>query len=382
MHKLKYFLLVLSLMALAGCSFFNSPKDISKEKVADIELVNNHYYLFYPSDSRTTQNYTYVTELDNNGEIVQNYKITDDKLSRFQPFQNPLSPDVIYLKKFGEPTLEASFFEYELTSNRFTEKQFDYFNFDLGITNFFTYGENMILTTIVSHKTGEQNITDSGDFQVSISNVNTKETIELPYKSVPMTTVNLFYKNKAIYMTAGYLADEEKELFENKGIGIVNFSDSSIQFLNPEKGDNNQYWSIYSDEDYFYVFGDSGTLYQFSEDFSFKKMNSLKKYKDIQLTDEVNPMYLSNHDMLYTFYNDDKPIVGVLSLKDYTFKEIDLGEIDDIDFLYQNKNKSEIYLKSFKDEKGSLIVLDNKKFKIKKEIPIKYPLALDFVIHK
>ena len=371
------------LCSITGCKLnvFNS---VTKKSINDINLLDNHYYLFYPLDSRTTQNYTYIKELDSKGNNITTYKIQDSNFRRVDSFQNPNHSEIVYLKLFGEASLESTYYKYNIKEHTFSEEVFDYFKYDVGINNFFTFGEDIILSTVTSHKTGEQNTTDDGAFQVSISNTKTQKSVETPYNSVPMITANFEFNKKGIYMTSSYIADMDTEDYENKGIGVVDFSKEKIEFFNPEKVKNLQYWSVYSNNENFYVFSDLGTLFKYDKNFSYQTFFPLTEYDDIYFLDYIMPMYISDDKILYSFYSGDNQIVGTISMKDNSFTELSsLNNYQNIKFLYHDTIKSEIYLVSEDNEdSGSLIILDSNNLSIKKTFSVDDPWSLDFVIHK
>lgn len=179
-----------------------------------------NFLLFYPADPRVSQESTIVKEVTKKGEIVREYAIKDSDFGRMLIQQKPNDLNKLYISFFGDATIDNYFFTYDIAKRKFNKVNLEYFRYPVGVAHIQHYGEDTLFQTIVSHKTGDQNIDQkTKEFKMSISNYSIKKSIETEYGFVPKWTPLLGFNNKLFYGTSGEV--KEKETMEYPGIGII-----------------------------------------------------------------------------------------------------------------------------------------------------------------
>ena len=172
------------------------------ENFEPVSSDGENYLLYYPADSRISQKNTIVKEVTTTGDIVREYEIKDSDFRRMSVHQKPNNPNQLYISLFGEPTIDNYFYTYDITKKKFEKVTLDYFDYEVGVDHIMHYGDDTIFQTLVSHKTGDQNIqADTNEFNVSISNYSTKKSFETEYGHAPKWSPLLKFNNKILRFT-------------------------------------------------------------------------------------------------------------------------------------------------------------------------------------
>lgn len=84
----------------------------------DIEQESfGNYLLFYPSDWRTSQDFTLVKEVTTSGDVIKQYKIMDDEFRRMTPHQRPHLPNQLFISFFGDTLIDNFYFTYDIQNS-------------------------------------------------------------------------------------------------------------------------------------------------------------------------------------------------------------------------------------------------------------------------
>ncbi|PJN88081.1 hypothetical protein [Bacillus sp. mrc49] len=138
-----------------------------------------NYLLFYPADLRVSQKNTIVKEVTNQGDIVREYEIKDRDIRRMSFHQKPNDINKLYISFFGEATIDNYYFTYNIKEKKFTKVNLNYFEHKVGVDHIIHYGDDILFQTLVSHKTGEQNVNlENNEFNVSISDYSIKKILK------------------------------------------------------------------------------------------------------------------------------------------------------------------------------------------------------------
>lgn len=396
-----YILLVfLFVSGVLGCSrdavHKKKPQTIEVEGIQNLKIpqtvTKGHYLLFYPRDLRFGQKKTLVQEIDLQGKKVIEYQVLDQDFRRVAFHQKPKEPNVLYGSLFGEASLNNFYYTFDLKQRKFKKINLTYFKYDVGIASISNYDSDVIFQTIVSHKTGDQNYdAGSGTFQVSISDATTQESFETEHGYVPNGGGSsiLNFQDRIVYGIAGRLG-------ESFGVAFVDMKNQLVTYHKPKssKGDI----SIqYANATHMFTVDQLGTCFVYDRNFKVSKHEPFKQIVNPNVqyffAPEGKRLMLDENKALYqvVYYKENKD----LSMMQYTkmgifhFDEIPTFEIMeaeyivpdyDYEFLYQDLESQEIYIKKVSEKESFLLVLDAKSLKLKEEIPVDYGEKLDFVI--
>ncbi|KMY45872.1 hypothetical protein AC622_18050 [Bacillus sp. FJAT-27916] len=358
---------------------------IKVEGIENFQPISNeegNYLLFYPADIRVNQENLIIKEVNSTGEIMHEYEVIDSDFRRMIAHQKPNDQNKLYVSLFGEATIDNYYYTYDISKKQFEKINLSYFDIDVGVDHIMHYGNDILFQTLVSYKTGEQNLTESGEFNVSISNYTNQMSFETEYGHVPKWTPILEFGDKIVYGTSGQL--NEKGKYENFGIGVLSMEQQTIEYKTPKK--NEDLSPIYSTEKNLYILDSQGKMYVYDKNFNYKTYEPfLNISADYYYSDDSPPLFIDENRALISISdNETGPIIGMLSLEPTPkFKKLDKNYIQSNSiyrFLYQNINEEEIYVVKSSEKKESLLVLDNKSFDLITEIPIEDAHLLDFVV--
>lgn len=382
------FILVFLVVFLILKNDNESPKNI----VNGIENFNpkpsasgKNYLLYYPADSRTSQENTIIKEVSESGEILREYEIRDNDFGRMSIHQKPSNINQLFVSFFGEATIDNYYFTYDIAEKRFKKVILDYFDYEVGIDHIKHYGEDILFQTLVSHKTGEQNINvKTNEFNMSISNYSLETSFETEYGNAPKWTPLLGFSNKIIYGTSGQVNEEGE--YENSGIGIIDLGNQKVQYELPDKKANDLY-PIFSNDEQAYVLSDTGKLFAYDKNMQYQVFEPFKDLpkQDYYYNQEANPLAIDKNTLLYSVFNNEKGYtVGLLTLgPEPTFQPLEKDYIkadSNYRFIYQDNERGEIYLLKMNEEESRVIVIDNKNFDKKVDFPVEYGHLLDFIV--
>ncbi|WP_243388306.1 hypothetical protein [Bacillus kexueae] len=370
----------------------NNKDRIVVNGIENFNLTNSssedRYLLFYPADIRTSQEYTLVKEVSTEGKVLKEYEIRDATFRRMNVFQKPNEINKLYISFFGEAVIDNWYYTYDIIKHRFKKVDLSYFSHDVGVDHIWHFGTDVLFQTIVSHKTGDQNINDKGQFNMSISNQSTKISYETEYGYPPNWTPLLKLDKKIIYSGNGQVNDHGVP--ENAFIGIIDTDINSVEYINFNK-QSNEFYPAYTTDRQAYIIGDNGKVYVLKKDLQYR---TYEPFKDLPpqdyyyFIDGGGTLLLNDHDALHFVYNEiTGPTLGILSFKEEpTFSVLDKTYIKEdhlYRILYQDTTNGEIYIiESDYDGSGNLLAIDNKSFELIHTIPVEYNHLLDFVIKK
>lgn len=351
------------------------------------EISEDHYLLFYPSDSRTSQESTLVKEVAKTGKTIKEYEVYDDTIRRINVHQKPTNPNELYISFFGEAVIENWYYMYDIQKRSFKKVDLPYFKYDTGVDHIMHYGPDVLLQNLVSHKTGDQNLNEeTGNFQMSITNDTEQKSYETNYKLVPLWSPLLELGNKIIYAGNG----EENNLGAAKGaIVLIDRKTSETVYMDFGQK-SSQFYTVYGTENHAYIISNKGKMFVLNQDLTFKEYDTFKSVpaQDSYFTDSSGTLLIDQDRALHFVYSEqDGPVLGLLSLKgEPTFSPMDKPYIQsDMNYriLYRDTQQGEIYMiESDGEEKGNLLVIDHKTFDLVYKIPVEYDHLLDFVVKK
>ncbi|MFF3023882.1 hypothetical protein ACFVRR_14700 [Gottfriedia sp. NPDC057948] len=344
-----------------------------------------NFLLFYPADPRVSQESTIVKEVTKKGKIIREYAIKDSDFGRMLIHQKPNNLNKLFISFFGDATIDNYFFTYDIVKRKFDKINLEYFKYPVGVDHIQHYGEDTLFQTIVSHKTGDQNIDPkTKEFKMSISNYSTKKSIETEYGFVPKWTPLLGFKNKIFYGTSGEV--NEKETVEYPGIGIIDLENQIIHYESPESNEVDLF-PICSSKDRAYIVSDTGKLYAYNNELKYKvfePFNKLQK-QDFYYYQEFRPLVINEKTALYNLYSYEYGnTLGLLTFEPVpNFKPLKKSYVNNKNhykFIYQDIDKEEIYVLSNNEESYKVLILDNKTLDLKVEFPVEYGHLLDFIV--
>ncbi|MEM1503411.1 hypothetical protein RG959_08300 [Domibacillus sp. 8LH] len=351
------------------------------------ETSEDHYLLFYPSDSRTSQEYTLVKEVSQTGEVIKEYEIKDDSFRRMSTHQKPTDPNNLYISFFGEAVIENWYYTYDIQKRTFKKVDLSYFKYDTGVDHIMHYGPDVLLQNLVSHKTGDQNLNmETGAFQMSITNDTEKKSYETEYNLIPAWSPLLELGNKIVFAGSG----EENDQGVDKGaVGLIDRKTSKIDYIDFSPK-STQFYPVYGTQDHAYIIGNEGKMFVLNQDLTYKEYNIFKSLpaQDYYFLESSGTLLVDKEKALHFVASEqDGPILGLLSFKgEPSFSPINKSYIrSDMSYrlLYQDTKQGEIYLiESDGEEKGNLLVIDNKTFDLVHKIPIEHDHLLDFVVKR
>lgn len=344
-----------------------------------------NYLLYYPADSRTSQENTIIKEVSESGEILRDYEIKDNDFGRMSIHQNPSNINQLFVSFFGEATIDNYYFTYDIAEKRFKKVILDYFDYEVGIDHIKHYGEDILFQTLVSHKTGEQNLNvKTNEFNTSISNYSLETSFETEYGNAPKWTPLLGFSNKIIYGTSGQVNEEGE--YENSGIGIIDLGNQKVQYELPDKKAIDLY-PIFSNDEKAYVLSDTGKLFAYDKNMQYQVFEPFKDLpkQDYYYNQEANPLAIDKNTLLYSVFNNEKGYtVGLLTVgPEPSFQPLEKDYIkadSNYRFIYQDIEMGEIYLLKMNEEESRVIVIDNKSFDKKVDFPVEFGHLLDFIV--
>lgn len=368
--------------------------NISKRIVInDIESFNpkkesseDHYLLFYPADTRTSQKNTLVKEVLPTGEAVKEYEIRDDEFRRMFIHQKPNNINQLYISFFGEAVLENWFYTYDINKRKFKKIDLDYFKFDVGVDHIKHYGTDILFQSIVSHKTGDQNTNEKDQFNMSISDYTTKKSYETEYGHEAGWSPLLQFSDKIIYAGSGQVNDVGYAV--NAFVGLIDLKTGKVEYMKFDK-ESTGYYPVYTTEKNAYIISDQGNLFVLDTDLNYKTYTI---FKDLSPQDsyynEDGSLLLDKEKALYIISNEESDTtLGILSFNDKpSFSVLNKNYINKkmtYRILYQDTMKEEIYLiesDNTDEDNGNIIVIDSKNFDLVNKIPIEDDYLLDFVV--
>lgn len=350
-----------------------------------LDLLTNEesdYLLFYPADIRVNQDATIVKAINENGEIVEEFEIVDDKFRRMFIHQKPTDMDTLYVSLFGEATSDNYYYTFDLQRLSFEKVELDYFSSNVGVQNLEHYGEEVLFDTAVSHKTSEQNI-DSDTFSVSLSNATTEQSFETEPDFVPKSAPLLGFQERIIYGLSGRFNQEGH--YENAGIGIVDMAKENVTYEDFQLGGQDLY-PLYADDDYAYILSEEGTLFVYDREFRYHATYPFHHlpHQDMYYFEGEGTVFLEENKALYLVQSEEDGVtLGLLTFgENPTFQALEKDYIQKdaiYEILYYDHVVNEIYLR----EKGAdahLLIIDNGTFDVKAKIPIEDHHLLDFVL--
>lgn len=345
--------------------------------------LGNNYFLYYPSDIRVSQDYTLIKQVDNNGNVINKYKVYDDKFRRVAVNQKLSDRDNLYLSLFGEAVLENWFYTFNLSNNTFNRVDLDYFNYDVGVDSIKHQGNDILFSTIATHTTGDQQYNEEKDsFKVSISNFTTKKSYETSYDYIPTSGGLITFDNKIAY--SAMCADEN----DKKGIVFID-ENEELTFFSFDEIEDESLSLILSDDTNLYLLSSENKLIILNKNLEYEIFDISKNFENYRYN---SSLVLDENNILVSLSNinrgsskNDSTILGVLKLK----PNIEFNIIDNYKtkmgssyrLKYMDKNGNIFIVESNEEDKGNVIILDYKNnFKIKNIIPVSYPHLLDLVI--
>lgn len=388
--KKRYLIIVILLVIVSAVIYFLIPKNTDRTLVNGIgnfEPISNdnkNYLLFYPADKRVSQENTIVKEVSIDGGIVREYEIEDIHFRRMSLHQKPNSMNDLYISLFGEASIDNYYYTYDIIKKQFTRVKLNYFDYVVGVDHIMHYGENVLFQTLVSHKTGEQNMKpDSGGFNVSISNFSSQTSFETEYGNAPKWSPLLEFNNKIIYGTSGHVNDKDE--YVNSGIGVIDLEDQSVEYRNNNK--NGDMYPLYATKEYAFILGEAGKVISYDKNFDYKVYEPFKGMSkdDIFFIEESGQLLIDTKRALYNVYSQENgSVIGLMTydpeLKFEPLKKDYLEQDSSYRFLYQDKENGEIYMISSNEQEERLLIIDNTSFDLKAEIPIDNSHLLDFVV--
>ncbi|MGQ4665438.1 hypothetical protein ACUIJN_06295 [Metabacillus halosaccharovorans] len=292
--------------------------------------------------------------------------------------------DKLYISLFGEATIDNYYYTYDIPTKQFNRVKVDYFDYEVGVDHIMHYGENVLFQTLVSHKTGEQNInSETNEFNVSISNFTSQKSFETEYGNPPKWTPLLEFNNKILYGTSGQYGDNDK--YVNSGIAVIDLEDQSVEYMN--SGENVDMYPLYATEEHAFILGEAGKVITYDKNFEFNIYEPFKgmSKEDIFFNDDSSQLLIDTKRALYNVYSQEKgSVIGLMTYEpELKFEPLnkDYLKQDSIyRFLYQDKENGEIYIVSSNEQEEKLLIIDNTSFDVKAGIPIEYSHLLDFVV--
>lgn len=344
-----------------------------------------NFLLFYPADPRVSQESTIVKEVTKKGEIVQEYAIKDSDFGRMLIQQKPNNLNKLFISFFGDASIDNYFFTYDIAKSKFNKVNLDYFNYPVGVDHIQHYGEDTLFQTIVSHKTGDQNIDKkTNEFNMSISNYSSEKSFETEYGFEPKWTPLLGFNSKIFYGTSGEV--KEKETMEYPGIGIIDLENQLIHYESPESNDVDLF-PVYSSKDRAYIVSDTGKLYAYNNELKYEVFEPFKKLQkqDFYYYQEFRPLVINEKTALYNLYSYEYGnTLGLLTFEPVpTYKPLKKSYVNNKNnykFIYQDIDNEEIYVLSNNEESYKVLILDNKTLDLKVEFPVEYGHLLDFIV--
>lgn len=386
-------LFTIAIITLISTFFFhNSGSKLKKNVVEGIEnfkpTANNNeerYLLFYPADSRTSQEVTIVREVTVTGEITKEYEVVDNDFRRMAIHQKPNNIGELYISLFGEPVIQNWYYTYNIKDRSFKKVNLDYFKFDVGVDHIKHYGQDVLFQNLVSHKTGDQNFNpETGNFNMSITNGTTEKSYETEPGYVPNGGPLLQFNNKIIYSGSGVV--NEEGIADNAFVSIIDCETEQVKYMYFDKK-STEYYPIYTTDEHAYIIGNEGKLIVLDKDFNYKSFDVFKDLPSQFYYYIHNGTLLLNEDTaLHILYNEENgSSMGLLKFDEVpTFTLLEKDYINnkmDYRILYQDMVKGEIYLiESDGKKRGNLLILDNHNFELKNKIPVEYHHLLDFVV--
>ncbi|BAB03903.1 BH0184 [Halalkalibacterium halodurans C-125] len=352
-----------------------------------LDLLTNEesdYLLFYPADIRVNQDATIVKAINENGEIVEEFEIVDDKFRRMFIHQKPTDMDTLYVSLFGEATSDNYYYTFDLQRLSFEKVELDYFSSNVGVQNLEHFGEEVLFDTAVSHKTGEQNIDpDTYAFNVSLSNATTEQSFETELDFVPKSAPLLGFQERIIYGLSGRLNQEGH--YENAGIGIVDMAKENVTYEDFQQEGQDLY-PLYANDDYAYILSEKGTLFVYDREFQYRATYPFHHLprQDMYYLEGEGAVFLEENKAFYLVQSEEDGFtLGLLTFGEHpTFQALEKDYIQKdatYEILYYDHVVKEIYLR----EEGAdahLLIIDNGTFDVKAKIPIEDSHLLDFVL--
>ncbi|UTR14755.1 hypothetical protein MM221_19765 [Salipaludibacillus sp. LMS25] len=342
------------------------------------------YLLYYPADIRVSQNVTLVKEVNNKGDILTEYEIIDEDFRRVVAHQKPNHSNELYLSFFGEATIDNYFYTYDIRNNHFKKIHLDYFDFPVGVDHIKHFGDDVLLQNLVSHKTGDQNSDEYGNFSVSITNVTTEQSFETELGFVPRWSPILHFKEKVLFGTSGYYNEEDEYVAPT--IGISSLEEDRIDYLtfNDTK---EELFPVYANNDFAYIVGSSGQMYTLDEDLNIQTFKPFEKlsFQDHYFYEESNAyLMLDEKKALYSVMGENGMVFGILTLNEhpeFTLLEDSFAEESKTyTILYENVDEEELYIIELGDEIDNVIVLNSHDLTLKFKFPIEQGYLMDFVV--
>lgn len=360
---------------------FNNIENFKPNNLIDKSIQDN-YFLYYPSDMRVSQSFILIKQIDNKGNLINSYKIFDDNnINRFNIHPKIEDKENLYLS-FYPPSLNNTFYKFDLSNNTFNKINLDYINSNVGVENIKHQGNDILFSTMSEYtKEEEKYNTENFSFKTSISNFTTKQFYDLPYGYTINLQSNLLNFNNNIVCS---VIDENNK--------------NALAFLN-ESGNFKIFTSPEIENEYLYLIScDNDTLYLITENNKFIKLKKDLKYKITEFNKNYpNYLYdssllLDENNILVSLVNSDKKssknnktILGILTIKPtIQFTPINTFETSKgsiYKFQYMNKYNNIFIIEDKQNDKGNVIILDyNNNFNIKNKIPILYPHLLDLIV--
>ncbi|MEE6451124.1 hypothetical protein RAH41_11185 [Gottfriedia acidiceleris] len=383
---------LIAILSISAISIFRNSEYENRTIINGIENFkpndsdkNDHFLLFYPADPRVSQESTIVKEVTKKGKIVREYAIKDSDFGRMLVQQKPNNLNKLFISFFGDASIDNYFFTYDIAKRKFDKVNLEYFKYPVGVDHIQHYGEDILFQTIVSHKTGDQNIDQkTKEFKMSISNYSTKKSMETEYGFVPKWTPLLSFKNKIFYGTSGEV--NEKDIKVYPGIGIIDLENQLIHYESPESNDVDLF-PLYSSKEHAYIVSDTGKLYAYNSELKYEVFEPFKKLKkkDSYYDQEFPPLMIDEKTALYNLNSYEfGNTLGVLTFEPVpTFKPLKKSYVNaknNYKFIYQDIENEEIYVLSSNEDSYKILVLDNKTFALKVEFPVEYGHLLDFIV--
>ncbi|WP_317368845.1 hypothetical protein, partial [uncultured Tyzzerella sp.] len=322
-----------------------------------------NYFLYYPSDIRVSQKYTLIKQVDSNGDIINKYKVYDDKFRRVKANQKILDKDNLYLSLFGEAVLENWFYTFNLSNNTFNRVDLDYFNYDVGVNSIDHQGNDILFSTIATHTTGDQQYNEEkNSFKVSISNFTTKKSYETSYDYIPYGSSGLItFDNKIVYSA---MCSNESNKY-----GIVFIDDNEkLTFFSFDEIENESLSLIYADDTNLYLLSSTSKLIILNKNLEYEIYNISKNYEGYKYSSKLvldeNNILISLRNINIGSSKNDSTILGVLTLKpDIEFNIIDSykpknGSLYKLNYI--DKNSNIFIIESNRNDNGNVIILDYK----------------------
>ncbi|MDE3841106.1 hypothetical protein C0966_17755 (plasmid) [Bacillus methanolicus] len=354
------------------------------ENFEPVSSDGENYLLYYPADSRISQKNTIVKEVTTTGDIVREYEIKDSDFRRMSVHQKPNNPNQLYISLFGEPTIDNYFYTYDITKKKFEKVTLDYFDYEVGVDHIMHYGDDTIFQTLVSHKTGDQNIqADTNEFNVSISNYSTKKSFETEYGHAPKWSPLLKFNNKILYGTSGQV--NENNEYENSGLGVIDLQNQNVEYKLPAEATD--LTPIYSTEENAFILGDFGKIFVYDKNFQYNIHEPFTEMseQDIFYMEESPPLLLNMNKALFSLYSQTKgSILGIMTFEEKPkFQPLKRDYIEsnsNYRILYKDNDKKEIYILRVNEQSESVLVIDNQEFNLLYEIPVENSHLLDFIV--